>query len=185
MRTDETTLSLSLRKSRPIYLLFLKGKDSLFCTTAIHLPYSFTHMISEVEIYLQKRDTDYGRVECWYLWFFIIFRGDLVLHGGFCCTSIFKTTHLTTLYTDMPYTMHHYALHCTPICPTLYADMPLTIHQYALHYAPLCTTLYTSLVHLLWIITSRHQDLIIQSILQPICFFFIIIYHIIMYIAFP
>ena len=68
-----------------------------FCTTAIHLPNSFTHMISEVEIYLQKRDTDYGRVERSYLWFFIIFRGDLVLHGGLCCTSIFTTTHLTTL----------------------------------------------------------------------------------------
>ena len=123
------------------------------------------------------------------------------MHGGLCCTSIFKTTHLTTLYTDMPYTMHHYALNCTPICPTLYADMPLTIHQYALHYAPicttlyaimhytihqyalhympLCTTLYTSLVHLLWIITSRHQDLIIQSILQPICFLFHISYYIV------
>ena len=117
-------------------------------------------MISEVEIYLQKRDTDYGRVECWYLWFFIIFRGDLVLHGGLCCTSIFKTTHLTTLYTDMPYTMHHYALNCTPICPTLYADMPYTIRRYALNYTPICPTLCTIMhytVHLLGSFALDHH----------------------------
>ena len=109
----------------------MKGKDSLFCTTAIHLPNSFTHMISEVEIYLQKRDTDYGRVERSYLWFFIIFRGDLVLHGGLCCTSIFTTTHLTSHYT-----IHQYALHYTPLCTTLYTNIHYTIRHHALHCTP-------------------------------------------------
>ena len=84
-------------------------------------------------------------------------------------------SHLTTLYTNMPYTMHQYALHYTPLCITLYTNMPYTICHYALH----CTHP--------WFICSGSSPPDIRIWLYRVFYnqyVFCFIYHIILYITF-